>query len=98
MSNKKLIDHSPAEVEPNNPPPTGAGAVAVPPNENPPVPPAEGAAGTAGAPNPLNGGGLTAGFWDAEGGVEGAPPPAPKEKALGAGAGVVGALAGVVVP
>ena len=29
--------------------------------------------------------------------MDGAPPP-PKEKALGAGAGVVGALAGVVVP
>lgn len=44
---------------------------------------------------------MTAGFCDAEGGVEGAAAGAPKEKALppaATGAGVVGALAGVLVP
>ena len=55
----------------------------------------------AGAPNPVavlppNGGGFIVGFCDAEGGVDGAPPP--KENPPAAGAGVVGALAGEVVP
>ncbi len=44
--------------------------------------------------DPLNGGGFTAGVVDVNGGVEGA---APNEKAV-AGAGVVGALAGVDLP
>ena len=47
--------------------------------------------------DPLNGGGFTAGVVDVNGGVEGAAPP--KENAeLVAGAGVVGALAGVDLP
>ena len=95
------------EDEPNNPPPAvgAAGAVEDPPNENPPPPPAASvgpAAAVEGAPlpvavDPLNGGGFTAGVVDVNGGVEGAVPNE-KTELLVAGAGVVGALAGVDLP
>ena len=93
------------EDEPNNPPPA-VGAVEDPPNENPPplllaAAAVGGAAAADGAPlpvavDPLNGGGFTAGVVDVNGGVEGA---VPNENAVPvAGAGVVGALAGVDLP